>query len=252
MERRKKIVGVYFQPAFVICAAVLALGSLAMSRLNVKKALLPLSKSLDNLDESRLVGYKVIARQKIDNPDVLKSLGTEVYIEWVLEDTAAPVESPVRKCVLFVTYYGLPDQVPHVPEECYTGVGNQILASEGVTFKVEKGEGTEKLAGRCLMFLGASSRDLWSDVKFPVLYVFSVDGVYAGRREEVRWTLNRHMLFKQVYFSKVEWKLFNTRLGQSIYPSKEEAVNASGKLLTTVLPILEKEHWPAWPVVKSD
>jgi hypothetical protein len=48
-------------------------------------------------------------------------------------------------------------------------------------------------------------------------------------------------------FSKVEWKFFNTGLaGQqgSVYPTKEEAVTASQKLLGVILPILEKEHWP--------
>jgi hypothetical protein len=29
-----------------------------------------------------------------------------------------------------------------------------------------------------------------------------------------------------------------------IYPSREEAIAASAKLLNVLLPVLEKEHWP--------
>jgi hypothetical protein len=32
----------------------------------------------------------------------------------------------------------------------------------------------------------------------------------------------------------------------SIAPSEEQAVAASEKLLTVILPILEQEHWPDW------
>ncbi|MHC4084712.1 MAG: hypothetical protein ACYSU3_07240, partial [Planctomycetota bacterium] len=49
---------------------------------------------------------------------------------------------------------------------------------------------------------------------------------------------------KYSYFSKVEWKFFNIRFNKLIYPGKEEAIAASQKLLSVILPILEKEHWP--------
>ena len=79
------------------------------------------------LDEKLLEPYKVLEKSKIDNKDVLESLGTEDYLQWILEDTTVDVLSPVRNCSVFITYYtGNPDQVPHVPEACYTGGGNEV------------------------------------------------------------------------------------------------------------------------------
>jgi hypothetical protein len=107
------------------------------------------------------------------------------------------------------------------------------------------------LGARCVVFGGTASSHWRSDLKFPVLYLFNVNGDYAGSREEARIILNRNLFGKYSYFSKVEWKFFNTRFGQTIYPSKEEAVTAGEKLLAVVLPVLEREHWPDWPVVND-
>jgi hypothetical protein len=55
-------------------------------------------------------------------------------------------------------------------------------------------------------------------------------------------TLNKNIFGKHSYFCKVEL-VFNQ---QSPPPGKEEAVQASQKLLRLILPILEAEHWPEW------
>ena len=118
----KDLIKVYMKPAFLICVAVLAITGSGMSiaiksfGIYLKKEPLPLKKSLDLLDESRLSPYKVVSKSKIENEEIVKNLGTEDYIQWNLEDTAAPPESSVRYCLLFIVYYGLPDFVPHVPE----------------------------------------------------------------------------------------------------------------------------------------
>ncbi|MBE3143177.1 MAG: hypothetical protein IMZ61_04535, partial [Planctomycetes bacterium] len=65
-----------------------------------------------------------------------------------------------------------------------------------------------------------------------------------GDRDDVRKTLNRNLFGKFSYFSKVEWKFFNRTPGRITYPNKQEALAASEKLLTFILPVLEKEHWP--------
>ena len=244
---------VYLQPAFLICAAVLAIAGSGMSiaiksfGIYLKKEPIPLKKPLDLLDEEALTGYKVVDKRKIENEWIVRELGTEDYIQWDLEDIDVSADSAVRHCILFITYYGLPDpRVVHVPDECYMGVGHQRLASGGVSFEVNKAGDEEELQGRYVVFSGTNSNYRQNGAKFLVLYLFNVNGRYADSREDARIILNKNLFGKYSYFSKVEWKFFNTRLGQTIYPSEQEAMTASRKLLGVILPVLEREHWPDW------
>jgi len=237
----------YAQPSFLICVALLAIAGIAMERVHVEKIPFPLKKSLELLDESGLAPYKVTLQEKVENKEIIKSLGTEQYIQWVLEDTDAAADSAVRKCLLFITYYELPDQVPHVPEECYIGSGYQRLASDSVTFKVNQDGSERKIPGRYLVFENTSSIYRGMDAKFSVFYLINVkgniSGGYRSSREGARWLLNKNIFSEHVYFCKVEWN-FLSRSGVRTHPKKAEAVAASEKLLGVILPILEKEHWP--------
>ena len=250
MQHIRYNIRTYLQPAFLICAAVLAIAGGGMSitiksmGLILTKDPLPLNKSLDLLDEKDLGPYKVVLKEKIKNEEIVKSLGTEDYIQWILEDSDASADSAVRQCSLFITYYELPDRVPHVPEECYMGSGYQRLTSDSVTFKINKPGFEKKIPGRFLIFASTNSKQR-SSVKFPILYLFNVNEKYYNSREDARIALNKNIFGKYSYFSKVEWKFFNTRFGQAVYPSKEDAVAASERLLSAILPILEREHWPA-------
>lgn len=251
MMLNKKInIRVYLQPAFLICALVLAAGSIGMSmtmkKLGVilKKEPLPLRKSLELLDENGLSPYEVVPpKLKIENKEVLKSLGTNDYIQWVVEDTEEPAGSPVKRCLLFVTYYQLPDRVPHVPEECWTGGGYQKLPSDGLTLNIDDSAGFEtRIPAKYLVFVPKKT-GLWEgSQRIPNLYFFKVNGQYAGSREQARIALNKNLFGKSSYFCKVEL-VFNR---SSAVPGKEAAVTASEKLLSVVLPILEREHWPKW------
>ncbi len=248
----------YFQPAFMICVIILFISAAGMSLaiesfgMYLQKEPLPLKKSLELLDQNGLGHYKIVAKDKIENKDIIKSLGTEDYIQWVLEDPDVPPDSPVSQCLLFITYYSLPDRVPHVPEECYTGSGYQKLSSETLPLELQT-DGTQNSDGilsrqeimvKYLTFGAASSEQWWNGSNFSVLYVFNVNGQYTNSREETRIVLNKNIFNKYSYFSKVEWKFFNTRLGQKGHPSKEQTAVASVKLLKVILPVLEKEHWP--------
>jgi len=240
----------YMQPSFLICFFVLAFAagvmSLAVKKFGVylKKTPLEIRKSLDLLDEKGLGPYKVLDKSKIANKEIVESLGTEDYIKWVLEDTEADKASAVRKCSLFITYYNLPDRVPHVPEECYAGSGHQRLVSDGIEIEVNKGDHVEKVPCRYLVFSRISSNALESDSKFPVMYVFSVNNIYANTRNQARTILNKNIFGKYSYFCKIEWNYFNNEFGSYSYPEEEEATQASKKLLDVILPILEKEHLP--------
>ena len=237
----------YLQPAFLTCVIILAGAAGGMSvalnwfDVHLKKEPLLLRKSLELLDESGLGTYKILNKRKIENPDVLKQLGTDDYIQWILEDTGVSVTSPMRQFMLFVTYYRLPDRVPHVPEECYTGGGYQRLASDGISFDVDR-QGIGQIPGRYLVF-GSTSIGHWSkSSKFPVVYLFKVNGEYANSRERARTILNKNLLRKYSYFCKIEI-VFNQRIDS---PDKSQAVDASERILRAILPVLEEDHWPKW------
>lgn len=262
------------QPAFLICVAVLAVAAGGMDMLisyldlQLKKLPLPLRKSLDELDESALqaAGYRVVTKTTIDNADVLEALGTEDYIQWTLQDERVSETSPVRYCAIFVTYYtGNPDQVPHVPEECYFGGGYQRLDEEGVVVKTgtvgsqlgesdtAKSSADKTISARCLTF-GTKDADLWqAPTNFRVLYFFKVNGEYAGSREQVRAVMNKNLFSKYSYYSKVEWRFFNVSPGGAmVAATKEQAVAASSRMLTAVVNLLEKEHWPDWEAANAE
>jgi hypothetical protein len=253
-----KVLKRYLEPAFLICVLILVASGIIVAKGFVKKLPIPLKKQLNLLDDSKLLPYEVVGKGLIDNQNVVASLGTEDYIQWELEDTSAVADSPVRNCTLFITYYDHPDYVPHVPDECYIGAGYVIasrsnvsfacsyspFSPEDVTFEVSNPKQQVNLSGRYLE-LTDKEGSLSGNGKFPVLYIFNVNGEYSSGRAKTRAILNKNFLGKHSYFSKVEWKFFNKgTVGRRKYPGKEEAVSASGKLLSTILPILEKEHWP--------
>jgi hypothetical protein len=249
MQNRTNNIRNYLQPAFLICTAVLATAGAGMSvtikklGLYLKKEPIPLKKSLDQLDENGLAPYEVESNNKfkIENEEVVKTLGTKDYIQWILSDTNVDVTSPTKNCLLFITYYDCPDRIPHVPEECYVGSGFQKLASDTVTLEITDEDGVKrKIPGKYLVF-GSPSASIWqSTEKFPVIYFFRVNGEYAGSREEARIALNKNLFGKSSYFSKVELA-FNQ---SSIPPNKKEALAATEKILSVILSVLEKEHWP--------
>ncbi len=261
----------YMQPAFLICVAILAAAgstmSVVQSYFGVKriKLPLPLKRSFDLMDETALAPYKVVTKQKIENPDILKQLGTKDYIQWLLEDTEADHESPVRFCFLFITYYtGTTQQVWHTPEECYFGAGSIKYSADDLTFKVNFKDDTSGAPGdtsgevktkeipiRRVVF-GPRKSDVWQTTsKFPVFYTFSINGAYVAGRTGVRIKMEMNLTGKYSYFSKVEWQFYNEEFGVKIYPTKEEAVTANQKLLDVILPVLEREQWPDWPVVND-
>ncbi|MGA2678374.1 MAG: hypothetical protein ABSF37_03620 [Sedimentisphaerales bacterium] len=242
---RETIKANYLQPAFLICVCLLAITTVSMSKFSRHYEPLPLKKSLSDLDKSNLAPYKVVEKSKIENQDILNTLGTEDYIQWALEDTSAPAESKTRFCTLFITYYSLPDIVPHRPEECYIGGGLQGIKFETVMLKAINGVYERDIKTRYLVFADTKSDILTGGTSsFPILYTFRVNGKY-GDRYDVRNTLNWNSFSKYSYFSKVEWKFYNIASGRTIYPNKQEAIAASEKLMSVILPVLEKEHWPS-------
>ncbi len=258
-----KIIKPYIQLPFLICLTVLALAAgfkeTAIKQFGVvfTKLPIPLRKSLDDLDESKLAPYRVGHKSRIGNPDVLEALGTEDYIQWELEDTEAAAMSPTRYCSLFITYYtGDPDMVPHVPEECFTGTGYQLFSRQEVALTLDIGQaqiaglktnsGKPELDVRYLIFSRKKTNVRMSDPKFGIMYFFKANGKFASSRGGTRAIMGKNLLGKYSYFSKVEWKFYGRRPGGIVYPSKADVLSASEKLISVLLPLLETEHWPDW------
>jgi len=234
------------QPAFVICVAVLATAGVGMSLLTrslgvyVKKEPLPLKKPLDAMDEQKLAPYRILAKHVIENEKVVESLGTEDYVQWIIEDLREPVTGPARRLLLFITYYDVPDRVPHVPEECYTGGGYERLSQSQVAFAIGDGGRSETVPARFLLFRAPSGGLDPQAGQFPVVYLFRINEEYAGNRDDARLALNRGIFRRHSYFSKIELA-FNQG---TVMPTQDEAVAASERLLSVLLPLLEQEHWP--------
>ena len=244
----------YLQPSFLISFVLLGVFAGGMSYFKAHWSIILIKKPLslkepfDMLDGKLLEPYKVLEKSKIDNKDVLESLGTEEYLQWFLEDTTVDTLSPVRNCSLFITYYtGSPDQVPHVPEACYMGGGFE--SDEKFEVDLNVGDinmpgisGNVKIPATGLIF-GQRSSEVWqTSIKFPVIYFFKVNGQYKGNRTSVRIALG-DLTSEYSYFSKIEIKFFNLK---GLYPEKAQAVEATEKLLKVLLPVLEKNHWPEW------
>jgi len=258
-----KIIKPYIQLPFLICLAVLVLAAgfkeaaIDWSGAKFKKLAIPLRKPLDDLDESKLAPYRVRRKAKIGNHDVLEALGTEDYIQWELEDTEAEALSPTRYCSLFITYYtGDPDRVPHVPEECFTGAGNQLFSRQAVTLSLDldpaqvaglrTNSGKPELGARYLIF-SRKNGNIWvSDLKYGVMYFFKANGKFASSRTGVRAVMGENLFGTYSYFSKVEWKFYGVGSGGMIYGNKADVLSASEKLISVLLPLLETEHWPDW------
>lgn len=241
----------YLQVPFLLCVLTLATAVIAMPAMIESlgmyfiKLALPLQNSLDEIDKSRLAPYQVVYESKIKNKEIEEALGTTDYIQWELFDPNEPITSSTRYCSLFITYYtGKPDQVPHVPEECYTGGGNQRLGTDDIEIDIKSIDQTIPI--RTLRF-GSGKANFMSSGTFNVFYFFKVNGKYAGNRDACRGVMQANLFSKYSYFSKVEWKFYNkTPSGMAIYPKMNEARQASEKLLNVLMPVLEQNHWPDW------
>jgi hypothetical protein len=248
MKKAEKM-RIYLQPAFVICVLVLAAAGagrqLVIDRLGLflQKEPIPLKKSLDLLDENNLLPFiiKPENKRKIEDNDTLKSLGTEQYILWNIQDTSVEPENPVSGCSLFITYYDSPDKVPHVPEECYAGSGFEQIESDSLTLKIDNGAGFQrKIPAKYLVFSDKAATPEFSSGAFPVLYFFRVNDQYSGSREETRIALNRNLVNKSSYFSKVELAFNQSKNA----PNRKQVIETGQKIMSVILPFLEENHWP--------
>ena len=251
----KTILKPYLQPAFLVCAMILLTAATTKSLVirflgwQLIKYPIELKHPLHEMDEKALLPYVVRNKAKIDDPDVLATLGTEAYLQWILEDPDAEPGDPARYCSVFITYYtGDPDRVPHVPDECYVGGGNVRKAGYvDSAALLRNGEQTpQTIRYQNILFGSAGETMLTASADFYVAYLFHANGQYSDSRTQTRTILSQNFLSKYSYFSKVEWQFYGVDPFGRVYPSRQQVVQASERLLQVLLPAIEKEHWPDW------
>jgi len=230
---------------FLVCVVFLLTGAVGLQWLlaggfRFRKERVDLKLPLSELNPAKLLPYRLVGSDRIPKEEV-EALGTEEYIRWRLEDTSLERHDPLRWATLFVTYYsGQPDQVPHVPEECFLGGGYQQVGSEEASIEVPSLESGTKVPVRVLTFKKDSALGgAWVPT---VVYLFHVNGQFVGSRTAVRIALS-NPFERYGYFSKVE-----VSFGQQEGPREPQVVlKAAERLLGKVLPVLVRDHWPDWP-----
>lgn len=243
----------YLKASFLVCALILlsAAGSkeivITALGLHLVKLPIPLQRPLDELNEAALAPYQVLNKNTIDGA-TLESLGTEEYLQWFLEDTDASPTSPTRYCSLFITYYtGNPDMVPHVPDECYVGGGNEFKSKQTLSLDLPQ---QGKINFQSIWFTQTSQNATQGNSEFSVQYFFHANGKYCQSRTDTRTTL--FDWFSQYsYFCKVEWKFFGRDSFGDVFPDKKQTLTASEKLLNVLLPELKQNHWPDWEAANA-
>jgi hypothetical protein len=141
-----------------------------------------------------------------------------------------------------------------VPDECYVGGGNTPKGTGILSLQLQTGGSPAgsvlpaKLSVRQSVFASNQAKSWDPQPEFSVLYFFKANGQYADGRTGVRFIMSKNFSCRYSYFSKVEWKFSGT--GSS--PSDDEIVQASEKLMSVLLPILETQHWPDWEKAKQD
>ncbi len=240
---------------FLIC--VLLLGGTAVGlgpltrylKIALTKLPIPLRTPLVRLDRAKLGPYQLRPDGvRILEEAIVNSLGTDMYIDWLLQDTdVKDRRSPLRYAHLFVTYYtGQPDPVPHTPDACYAGAGYRSKNPENIIVSVPTLGVSPQVPVRVISFekSGVLNRDIMT-----VVYTFHCNGKFAETRTKVRMAVN-DPLDKYAYFSKVEI-LFGSPGARPHYASREDTIVAAQKLLSYILPVLIEDHWPDWDALKG-
>ncbi len=215
-------------------AAILAGPAARLWDFSQVKAPLPLVKPLGALDEATLLPYRVIERQALD-ATVIDALGTDQYLNWLLEDTSVPPTDPLRFVQLFITYdTGGHNLVPHTPDECRLGAGYQpAQAHENIEVSVPRlANLSPSIPVRVCTFMKTA---VFHKEQTSVVYTFYTNGRFTCTRNGVRLLINDPAQ-KHAFFSKVEVSFPRA--------TREQTVRGAAKLFDQLLPTLLRDHYP--------
>jgi len=199
------------------------------------KAALPLKKPLGALEVEKLLPYLTIQRQALEST-VVEALGTDQYINWVLEDPSVPQTDPLRYAHLFVTYdTGGVNLVPHTPDECRLGAGYQAAQPhENIDIDVPI-----TIPVRLCTFLKTA---VFNREEVSVVYTFHCNGKFVATRNGVRLLIN-DLSNRHAYFSKVEVSFPRA--------TREQSLQGAAKLFERLLPVLVKDHFPDFEAAEN-
>jgi hypothetical protein len=232
----------HFVTAVVIMVvAAILVGPVAWSmNFRQAKAAIPLRKPLSAMDVDRLHPYRVVDRATLDAV-VVDALGTDQYIQWMLEDTSLLPGDPLRDAQLFVTYdTGGQNLVPHVPDECRLGAGYQpARPHENRDVHLDSPTMAKDIPLRICTFVKTA---VFQRDEQTVTYLFHSNGEFAATRDAVRIRFNDPR-DRFGYFSKVEISFPRA--------NREESVNGAVKLLGKLLPVLVANHWPDFEAAQN-
>ncbi len=200
--------------------------------LYIIKKPLPITRPLSEIDRRIFSPFEVAEMAPL-SAEIIQELGTTEYVNLILKQPGRKTGVD-REAMVSITYYtDVQDQVPHVPEECYSQGGNFTPAGDVKMSFTLDGLG-ETVAIRRLSFFAPGEL-----VKRNyVYYTICVNGHFCSDRNTVR----AHMSDprdKYLYYSKVEIAFDNAM--EKDVPLLDEKAQA---LFDQVLTELMKSHWP--------
>ncbi len=227
-----------FISCLVLLCGLTAAFHLLTGQMHVIKKPVPLKKPLNDLVHAALSPYKVERVQQIP-AETIDRLGTRDYIQWILSDPDR--NSPLRgmPISLFVTYYtGQPDQVPHVPDECYVGSGFKIARDAAPKIAIPA-LGPEVAVPFTL--LEFERDDMLRGKQYTtVMYTFKANDSFTATRDGVRSVLGDPGA-THAYYCKVE---VSTAMPSDQPIGQEAFVEGMTDFLQVVIPVLVRDHWP--------
>lgn len=227
-------------PPFVLSVVLLGTAAFlsgpiaSLLEFRLAKRALPLKKPLAAVRESALDPYRIRKRNALA-PAVVDALGTEEYLDWLMEDTSVERSSPTRFLRLFVTYYsGGSNLVPHTPDVCYLGAG-YALSQPHENKKIEVpalGLDAAMVPVRLCTFARTA---VFDRVETSVVYTFYTNDRFLSTRTQVRLGIH-NPTHRYAFFSKVEVSFPNA--------TRQQCLDGARKLFDRVLPLLIRDHWP--------
>lgn len=220
---------------FCVCAGVLAAAAgfmtLAKQRswLRVLKLAAPLQRSFETLQPPG--GYTFRLEPRLSD-EIESELGTADYAVWTVDEQSGDGVEFNGRTQLFLTYYtGKPDQVPHVPEECYAQGGRTQCFDE--IMELRAGDQTYPVRRQAFKDSGRAQGAV-------VYYMFAVNGDYLVTRDQVRRRM-LNLTERYLYYSKVELSFIVPRAEA---PPFEKLDAAAGRVFDWLVPLLAKDYWP--------
>ncbi|MBK8914279.1 MAG: hypothetical protein IPM64_06690 [Phycisphaerales bacterium] len=255
---------IYGSWRLVVCVGLLVASSIGLITASqffeglLHKRPVPLLRPIPAMDAHRLEPRYTLhpVPPPLLNDETLETLGTREYLLWRVVDMTRERTDPAAVAHLFITFYtGKPDQVPHVPDECYSAAGSRLVEAQAHSVPVPgvRADGDKVPIRSTIWQMPPRSRfPSLSDGEGPsnrtVMYFFHCNGDYMTTRNEVRLA-QAGIRQRYAYYMKVEVNFTDYAFTRNA--SLEESVAAISPLLERVMRTLLEEHLPDWDTLNA-